>query len=423
MQSCNFNMIVLVYFVCSFVSFFTPCPSQTLAMALQLAGEFPARSLLNHHEATRRDAQEMCEVADPMHRSYGKTTVFLIGHPQRKLIEVDSHVTISELKGILHCDGEPVLSTFSKPLRDGDLVGNLFPGRQGHILISSRGKGGAPGLGKKRAPWESTSTIGGLTLAHPDELTALTLGEVKCIPSSQINERSCGAVFVTMQTLKHMQGFRSANALLAITKGFVRPQVESLGFDEDRIIQTTLTIYDPILQSKESRAVTLTNLAMNPCDFFELTVADKIIEISETSRHAILAEIRKSDLDEHLWNSYGTIDAFESYIENCLRQVSQLDKCVQYRSSEKNGYLCKRIQVPDDSRDDLYKLSGRCTSCPGSAASNFVPSECMTVLRSQALKFFGFHLQSSPCPKKWRRFLGVLDTLACSALKMEHLFG
>ena len=140
-------------------------------MALQLAGEFPARSLLNHHEATRRDAQEMCEVADPMHRSYGKTTVFLIGHPQRKLIEVDSHVTISELKGILHCDGEPVLSTFSKPLRDGDLVGNLFPGRQGHILISSRGKGGAPGLGKKRAPWESTSTIGGLTLAHPDELT------------------------------------------------------------------------------------------------------------------------------------------------------------------------------------------------------------------------------------------------------------
>ena len=110
MQSCNFNMIVLVYFVCSFVSFFTPCPSQTLAMALQLAGEFPARSLLNHHEATRRDAQEMCEVADPMHRSYGKTTVFLIGHPQRKHIEVDSHVTISELKGILHCDGEPVLA-------------------------------------------------------------------------------------------------------------------------------------------------------------------------------------------------------------------------------------------------------------------------------------------------------------------------
>lgn len=360
MQSCNFNMIVVVYFVCSFVSFFTPCPSQTLAMALQLAGEFPARSLLNHQEATRRDAQEMCEVADPMNRSYGKTTVFLIGHPQRKLIEVESHVTISELKGILHCDGEPVLSTFSKPLRDGDLVGNLFPGRQGHILISSRGKGGAPGLGKKRAPWESTSTIGGLTLAHPDELTALTLGEVKCIPSSQINERSCGAVFVTMQTLKQMQGFRSANALLAITKGFVRPQVESLGFDEDRIIQTTLTIYDPILQSKESRAVTLTNLAMNPCDFFELTVADKIIEISETSRHAILAEIRKSDLDEHLWNSYGTIEAFESYIENCLRQVSQLDKCVQYRSSEKNGYLCKRIQVPDDSRDDLYKLSGKC---------------------------------------------------------------
>ena len=153
---------------------------------------------------------------------------------------------------------------------------------------------------------------------------------------------------------------RSANALLAITKGFVRPQVESLGFDEDRIIQTTLTIYDPILQSKESRAVTLTNLAMNPCDFFELTVTGKIIKISETSRHAILAEIRKSDLDEHLWNSYGTIDAFESNIENCLRQVSQLDKCVQYRSSEKNGYLCKRIQVPDDSRDDLYKLSGKC---------------------------------------------------------------
>ena len=99
---------------------------------------------------------------------------------------------------------------------------------------------------------------------------------------------------------------------------------------------------------------------MNPCDFFELTVADKVIEISETSRHAILAEIRKSDLDENLWNSYGTIDAFEPYIENCLRQVSQLDKCVQYRSSEKNGYLWKRNQVPDDSRDDLYKLSGKC---------------------------------------------------------------
>ena len=76
------------------------------------------------------------------------------------------------------------------------------------MLISSRGKGGASGLGKKRAPWESTSTISGLTLAHPDELTALTLDEVKCIPSSQINERSCGAVFVTMQTLKQMQGFR-----------------------------------------------------------------------------------------------------------------------------------------------------------------------------------------------------------------------
>ena len=99
MQSCDFNMVILVYCVSILVSFFTPCPSQTLAMALQLAGEFPARPLLNHHEVTSRDALGMGEamvngeVLDPMHRRM-MTMVFLIGHPQRQLIEVDAHITI-----------------------------------------------------------------------------------------------------------------------------------------------------------------------------------------------------------------------------------------------------------------------------------------------------------------------------------------
>ncbi|CAE7264837.1 unnamed protein product [Symbiodinium natans] len=174
-----------------------------------------------------------------------------------------------------------------------------------------------------RARWETSPDVPGLRLAYSAEICrplSLEHFPEDVFPVLQMHPSASGVTFATFASFERIANIRTNGACLVILSGYVKPKVERLGFESERIISTTITVKDIIQNCEEMRAVTLVNMSMDSDEFFSIPDAAPDVEVIE--HHSVLAN------------------------------------AVLYKIFEREGYLCRRLQVPVADRDAIYAQSG-----------------------------------------------------------------
>ena len=213
----------------------------------------------------------------------------------------------------------------------------------------------------RTAPWESKGQSKGLELAAVSELQLATGHSIEALSSvsaDQIHEAVSGWCFANFNTAKSVLELRTSSTFVLILKGFIADRLESMGCEKARVSQIVLSVHDHRQCKSEPRAVTLLNLSFDEMDFVGLCTGDSAIEMTPTDTIPILAEIRQSDTEPEAWATYGTVASFDTYIATILQSIGVTNSSVAHKTVEKQGYFCKRIQVPRVCRDALYMRSG-----------------------------------------------------------------
>ena len=214
----------------------------------------------------------------------------------------------------------------------------------------------------KRAPWETTAGKTGVSLSDVEELslcTGSTCKGFRCFAVDQLHESSSGLSFITFQRLKDCAMVRTVGPCAVILRGFVSDKVITLGFETARVSEVVLTLWDSTAQKDESRAVTLVNLSSDETDWICRTHSDVAIDLEKDPKLIILVELRRSDAEAGDWQAFGTREAFDSYVEALIAASGIRDRTILHRTNLKEGYLSKRVQIPKDSRNHVYKKSGQ----------------------------------------------------------------
>ena len=212
-----------------------------------------------------------------------------------------------------------------------------------------------------RARWETTPEAPGLQLAYTDEICSpLSLDHIPqdTFPIQQLHVSSCGISFATFASFEKISNIRTNAACLVILAGYVKAKVQHLGVEDSRIQYTTITVKDVIQGCEEMRAVTLVNLACDTDDFFSTPNIQPEVEVACIARVAMFAEIRQCDAASADWTAFGNTESFHSYVCQILERHSDLQGSVLYKIFQREGYLCRRLQVPEVHRDAIYSQSG-----------------------------------------------------------------
>ena len=212
-----------------------------------------------------------------------------------------------------------------------------------------------------RARWETSPDVPGLRLAYSAEICrplSLEHFPEDVFPVLQMHPSASGITFATFASFERIANIRTNGACLVILSGYVKPKVERLGFESERIISTTITVKDIIQNCEEMRAVTLVNMSMDSDEFFSIPDAAPDVEVAHVERVAIFAEIRQLDSTADDWANFGNLEAFHNYVCQVIEHHSVLANAVLYKICEREGYLCRRLQVPVADRDAIYAQSG-----------------------------------------------------------------
>ena len=219
-------------------------------------------------------------------------------------------------------------------------------------------------MAAKRCAWETRNDICGVSLSDPAELslvTGATCSGMVSIPAAQINETSEGLAFVTQTRLQELSTIRTSRPCALILKGFISQKIVSLGIASNRMHQIVLTLWDGVASLVEARAVTLVNLAVDEMDFINKTHSDDELALRDESKLPILFEMRKTEAAASDWKAYGTVAAFNVYIESLLKSLGLLSQSILHKTIEKQDYFVRRVQIPSDARDSVYRRSGACS--------------------------------------------------------------
>lgn len=212
-----------------------------------------------------------------------------------------------------------------------------------------------------RAKWESTPDVPGLRLAYPEEIRQpLSVDQIpsEAFPVQQLHPSAKGITFATFATFEKISNIRTNGACLVVLAGYVKPKVLRLAVEDERVISTTITVKDVVQGCEEMRAATLVNLARDGDDFFTIPESESAVEVSHIERVAVFAEIRQCDATEEDWATFGDIEAFHSYVCQILEHHSDLSNVVLYKIFQREGYLCRRMQIPTVHRNAIYAQSG-----------------------------------------------------------------
>ncbi|CAE7579395.1 unnamed protein product, partial [Symbiodinium microadriaticum] len=214
----------------------------------------------------------------------------------------------------------------------------------------------------KKAPWETTAGKCGVCLADVEELslsTGPTCKDMKCLPADQVHENCCGFCFTSFQRLREYAMIRTVRPFASILRGFVSDKVTCLGFEPTRLSEVVVTLWDPVAQINESRAVTLVNMSADESDWIFRTHSEVSIDLDSEPKLVLLAELRQSDAAKSDWQAFGVREAFDAYLESLIRASGLQNRAILHRTNVKDGYLAKRVQIPKASRNFVYKKSGQ----------------------------------------------------------------
>ena len=215
-----------------------------------------------------------------------------------------------------------------------------------------------------RCTWESRAGKPGLTLADSAELSLPTGAVCKSlpnVPAEQIHESAEGYSFVSLARSQELITMRTIRPFILVLKGFVKHKLKEGVEDEQRVCQLILTVFDHVSNKEEPRALTLINLAADGCDYICKTHHDSALELSDEVKIPVFIEIRKSEAALADWNSFGSAEAFAVYSESLMKSTALSHRVVLHKVVEKDEYTMRRVLVPTDSRDTLYRKSGQCS--------------------------------------------------------------
>ena len=217
------------------------------------------------------------------------------------------------------------------------------------------------GTSSRRAPWETNAHSDGLSLADLDELCwpgLWSASDVSHVPSDQINSGAQGLCFVTQTTLLEYRCFRSSAMFVFVTKGFVKERLLKHKFEEDRIIEASLSVHDPVLKQDTPRALTLVNCSDDPTDWVTISDPEVAVKVSQINRMGVFVEIRQSQAVPRDWETFSDVAKFDNYIKQILQTARCENTAIQYKSFQREGYLAKRLLIPTEMRDQIYARSG-----------------------------------------------------------------
>lgn len=200
------------------------------------------------------------------------------------------------------------------------------------------------GFAPRRAPWETTASHQGLWLDDLGELAFpihFDQNQAQRIPIDQISADMEGFCFATLTT-----------------KGYVREKVIKLGFEDERVRETTLSVYDHVIQQKTPRALTLINAANLDADYVELSDAAQALEIPKVERLAVMIEMRQNHAKTKDWEAFGNLSKFDSYVLQLLQMIRCEQSAIQYKTFVRDDYFAKRVLLPKASRNARYARSG-----------------------------------------------------------------
>eukprot|EP00439_Symbiodinium_sp_Y106_P066693 s1084_g10.t3 len=202
----------------------------------------------------------------------------------------------------------------------------------------------------------------GVCLADVEELslsTGPTCKDMRCLPADQFHENCCGFCFTSFQRLREYAMVRTVRPFASILRGFVSDKVTCLGFEPTRLSEVVVTLWDPVAQINESRAVTLVNMSADESDWIFRTHSDVSIDLDSEPKLVLLAELRQSGAAKSDWQAFRAREAFDAYLESLIRASGLQARAILHRTNVKDGYLAKRVQIPKASRNFVYKKSGQ----------------------------------------------------------------
>lgn len=167
-----------------------------------------------------------------------------------------------------------------------------------------------------------------------------------------------GFCFATLTSLANYFNFRAMGTFVFVTKGYVREKVIKLGFEDERVRETTLSVYDHVIQQKTPRALTLINAANLDADYVELSDAAQALEIPKVERLAVMIEMRQNHAKTKDWEAFVNLSKFDSYVLQLLQMIRCEQSAIQYKTFVRDDYFAKRVLLPKASRNALYARSG-----------------------------------------------------------------
>ena len=281
--------------------------------------------------------------------------VFLKGAGATKHLLVAASTTISEIRHAIGAH-EARMFSFNGLLRDEQSLASAFHGSHCHIHVERKGRGGA-----KRAPWETYADKLGVQLAVPSQIQSPISyggGAVLEFPVSELTVRSTGIAFASYHTLNSLGQFQTVGPCALITKGWISNKVVALGYEPGACTECSLSIWDPAMQSQEPIALTIINLSSDEDDYFSPQEPEAQIDLKHVPRIPVLVEARKCDSSAEEWNTYKNAQAFDKYVINMIGSGPIADNVVVYKTYVKDDYICKRLQIPTESRNSFYERSG-----------------------------------------------------------------
>ena len=233
--------------------------------------------------------------------------------------------------------------------------------KQGFCSESSYFLGPPTMLPAKRAPWETKGSTKGLCLEDPGQLSIVTgksLEHLAQIGIDFVHNESAGWSFANIGTVQRLCDLETCSTFFLITKGYVKDKIYSFGVDKERIAEAVVTVVDPVSGLCEPRAVTITNLACDPCDFVQASYVEDALKVQVTSMTAVLVELRKSDASAEDWSKYSSPTAIDEYIQSLLSAFGADKTAIQHRTNTRTDYVVKRLMIPSNLRNRLYSKSG-----------------------------------------------------------------
>ncbi|CAE7274695.1 unnamed protein product [Symbiodinium sp. KB8] len=213
----------------------------------------------------------------------------------------------------------------------------------------------------KRAPWETKGATKGVYLEDPGQLSIVTGKSLEGLCQTGIDfvhKESSGWSFANVSTVQRLSELETCSTFFLITKGYVKDKIYNFGVDRERVTEAVVTVVDPVSALCEPRAVTITNLACDPCDFVQPSHVEDCLEVKVTSMCAVLVELRKSDASAEDWAKYGCPTAVDEYIQSLLLAFGADKTAIQHRTNSKENYIVKRLMIPSGLRNRLYSKSG-----------------------------------------------------------------